>query len=38
MKAWISEIEVLVGATEEEETIEAQDSMVQSDGFHYIIL
>jgi hypothetical protein len=36
MKAWISEIKVLVGGTEEEETIVAHDSVVESDGFSNI--
>jgi hypothetical protein len=36
MKAWISEIEVLVGATEEEEPIVAQDSVVEYDEFSNI--
>ena len=36
MKAWISEIEVLVGATKEEELIVAQDSVVESDEFSSI--
>ena len=36
MKAWISEIKVLVGGTEEEETIVAHDSVVESDEFSNI--